>query len=103
MQGGVRLVSGREILGECIIFHNVNMRGGHRHIFNEEPDLKNREDFTFNDAVSSFVVVKGVWKMYRDANYANAYEGEFGPGVYERCESYGVKNDDMSSLKCIRP
>ncbi|HEX9261938.1 MAG TPA: beta/gamma crystallin-related protein [Candidatus Bathyarchaeia archaeon] len=97
------MVSGRPIMGECIIFHNANMRGGHRHIFNEEPDLRHPEDPGFNDAVSSFVIVKGVWKLYRDANYANAYDGEYGPGVYERTDRYGVKNDEMSSLKCIRP
>jgi len=94
---------GKLVMGEILIFHNVNMRGGHRHIFNEEPDLRHVEDPGFNDAVSSFVIIKGVWKLYRDTNYNNAYDGEFGPGVYDRVENYGVKNDDMSSLKCIRP
>lgn len=79
------------------------MRGDHRHIFNEEPDLRHPEDPTFNNAVSSFIIVKGVWKLFRDTNYSNPHDGEFGPGVYEWTENYGVKNDDMSSLKCIRP
>ena len=78
------------------------MRGAHRHVFNNEPDLRHHEDPTFNDAVSSFVIISGVWKLYRDGNYRNAYDGEFGPGAYERTDSYGVRNDEMSSLKCIR-
>jgi len=65
--------------------------------------LRHAEDPTFNDAVSSFVVMKGFWKLFRDGNFANPYDGEFGPGVYEWTENYGVRNDEMSSLKCIRP
>ncbi len=93
---------GRPIMGEIIIYHNRNMRGGHRHVFNEEPDLRHPEDPTFNDACSSFVIVKGFWKLFRDTNFQNPYDGEYGPGVYEWTENYGVKNDDMSSMKCIR-
>ena len=33
----------------------------------------------------------------------NAYDGEFGPGVYDWVESYGIRNDEMSSLKYVRP
>lgn len=90
-------------MGEIILYQNSNMRGDHRHVFNMEADLKHPEDPTFNDAVSSFVILKGVWKLYRDTNYKNAYDGEFGQGTYERTDSYGVRNDEMSSLKCIRP
>ena len=96
------MVNGRPVMGEIVLYQNVNMRGAHRHIFTEEPDLRHPEDPTFNDAVSSFIILRGVWKLYRDTNFTNAYDGEYGPGVYERTEGYGVKNDDMSSLKCIR-
>ena len=94
--------NGKPINGEIILYQNGNMRGAHRHVFNMDPDLRHFEDPTFNDAVSSFVIVKGVWKLYRDSNYNNAYDGEFGPGTYEKTDSYGVRNDEMSSLKCIR-
>jgi hypothetical protein len=94
---------GKPATGEIVIYLARNMRGGHRHIFTEEPDLRHPEDAAFNDAVSSFVILKGVWKFYRDVNYMNAYDDEFGPGVYDWVESYGIRNDEMSSLKCIRP
>jgi len=47
-------------MGEIIIYLAKNLRMGHRHIFNEEPDLRHPEDAGFNDAVSSFVVMKGI-------------------------------------------
>jgi len=97
------LKTGKPAMGEIIIYLARNMRGAHRHIFTEEPDLRHPEDPGFNDAVSSFVILKGVWRLFRDANYQNAYDGEFGQGVYDWVESYGVRNDEMSSLKCIRP
>ena len=94
---------GKPATGEIVIYLARNMRGNHRHIFTEEPDLRHPEDPTFNDAVSSFVILRGWWKLYRDTNFMNAYDGEFGPGVYEFTQNYGVKNDDMSSVKCLRP
>ena len=97
------MVNGKPVMGEIIIYQHGNLRGAHRHIFTAEPDLRHPEDPTFNDAVSSFVILRGWWKLYRDTNFSNAYDGEFGPGVYEFTQNYGVKNDEMSSVKCLRP
>ena len=97
------MVNGKPVMGEIIIYQHGNFRGAHRHIYTAEPDLRHPEDPTFNDAVSSFVILRGWWKLYRDTNFMNAYDGEFGPGVYEFTQNYGVKNDDMSSVKCLRP
>ena len=79
------------------------MRGHHRHIFNEEEDLNHREDYTLQDAVSSFVVLDGTWRLYKDANYLIPYEPIFGPGIYRWVEDHGVKNDEVSSLRTVPP
>lgn len=88
--------------GEVIIFQHVDFRGHHRHIFDTEPNLNHSEDQTMNDKMSSFVVVSGIWKFYRHANYQVPYDGEFGPGRYRWVEANGVENDQVSSMKCIK-
>lgn len=90
------------VKGEVIIFKHRNFRGHHRHIINEEPNLNHSEDQTLNDQVSSFVVVKGIWKFYRHKNYQIPYDSDLYPGAYSWVQDFGIQNDDMSSLKCIR-
>jgi hypothetical protein len=55
----------------------------------------------FNDIVSSFVILEGRWKFYRDTDYKIPYDGIFGPGLYRWVEDFGIKNDDMSSLRPV--
>ncbi|MEH2378317.1 MAG: beta/gamma crystallin-related protein [Nostoc sp.] len=50
----------------------------------------------FNDVTSSFVIQRGTWSFYRDANYGG-YEGTYGPGVYSSLPS-GIGDDSISSL-----
>lgn len=90
-----------DIKGHIIIFQHENFRGRHRHIYNEEPNLNDEKDNRLNDAVSSFIVVKGRWKLYRDSRYVGAFDQIFEKGMYKRCKDYDVKNDDISSLRCI--
>jgi hypothetical protein len=90
--------------GHIILFMHPNLRGPHRHVFEQEPNLSHGHDSSFNDSVSSFVVISGIWKLYRHPNYNTAYDKEFGPGHYRDVSMRGidVDNDDMSSLRCIR-
>ena len=34
--------------------------------------------------------------------YKNVYDREFGPENFEKTDSYGVKNDEISSLNWLR-
>jgi hypothetical protein len=88
--------------GHIVVFRHASFRGAHRHIFGEERNLNHPEDNTLNDAISSFVVLSGTWKLYRHANFATAYDREFPPGEYPWVEAVDVENDQVSSLKCIK-
>jgi len=85
--------------GHVILFEHINFHGAHKHVFDEEPNLAAGDDSFFNDKVSSFVVLEGTWRFFKDINYQNAYPGTFGPGQYAWVVDFGIKNDDMSSLK----
>jgi hypothetical protein len=89
--------------GHCIVFQHRDFRGHHRHIFGQEKNLNHPEDRTLNDKISSFVVISGTWKFYRHANFQIAYDKDFGVGEYPWVEAVDVENDQVSSLKCIKP
>ncbi|MGZ3821302.1 MAG: beta/gamma crystallin-related protein, partial [Mucilaginibacter sp.] len=53
------------------------------------------------DQVSSFIVVSGKWQFYEDINFGKPTGPVFGPGYYEWVEKYGIRNDSVSSFKCV--
>jgi len=55
----------------------------------------------FNDQISSFIIVSGIWKFYLAAGYNLPAGGELGPGYYSWVEDYGIPNDQVSSIKCV--
>lgn len=89
--------------GHIVLFEHKDLRGHHRHIFVEESNLNHGDDNSLNDRVSSFVVLEGTWRFYRHSHYEVPYRGDFSPGVYRWVRDYGVENDDISSLKCVKP
>ena len=93
---------GQFLAGHVIVFQHIDFRGHHRHIFAMERNLNHPEDQTLNDQISSFIVLSGTWKFYMHADYGVPLGGEFPPGLYRWVEAVGVKNDQVSSLKCIR-
>jgi hypothetical protein len=93
---------GQFLAGHVIVFQHIDFRGHHRHLFAMERNLNHPEDGTLNDQISSFVVLSGTWKFYLHADYGVPLGGEFPPGLYRWVEAVGVKNDQVSSLKCIR-
>lgn len=93
---------GQLLAGHIIVFQHLDFRGHHRHIFAAERNLNHPEDKTLNDQISSFVVVSGSWKFFMHSDYASPLGGEFAPGLYRWVEAVGIKNDQVSSLKCIR-
>jgi hypothetical protein len=83
-----------------IIFQHKEFRGRHRHIFGNEANLNDPEDTSMNDQMSSFVVLSGDWKLFRDSNFVNQVGGRtFGPGQYAWVGDFGIPNDAVSSLK----
>lgn len=88
--------------GHIIAFQHANFRGYHRHIFGMERNLNHPEERTLNDQISSFVVLSGTWRFYLHTNFNGAIGGEYPPGAYKWVEAVGVKNDQVSSLRCIK-
>lgn len=93
---------GHFFAGHVVVFQHVDFRGHHRHIFTMERNLNHPEDRTLNDQISSFVVLSGTWRFYMHANYGTPLGGLFPPGRYRWVEAVGVKNDQVSSMKCIK-
>ena len=93
-----------EVKGEIIIFEHANFRGAHRHIINEEPNLNHKDDNNLNDKVSSFVVIKGIWRFYQHADYHGEYRSIYslGLGDYPLMKNVQIENDQISSLSCMR-
>ena len=56
----------------------------------------------WNDKISSFVVVRGVWQFYAGEDFGGCASREFGPGVYQWVEAFGIPNDSISSFRCLR-
>ncbi|TWP33424.1 beta/gamma crystallin-related protein [Leekyejoonella antrihumi] len=89
---------------EIILFEHANFHGRHKHLCADEPDLAAPEDNTFNDIVSSIVVVSGVWEVFADIDYGRPYVRvgtpvRLGPGIYPNLDPVGITNDDLSSLR----
>ncbi|HOW65499.1 MAG TPA: beta/gamma crystallin-related protein [Candidatus Paceibacterota bacterium] len=93
---------GQFLAGHVVVFQHIDFRGHHRHIFAAERNLNHPEDNSLNDKISSFVVMSGTWKFYMHANYGTPLGGAYGPGLYRWVEAVGIKNDQLSSLKCIK-
>jgi hypothetical protein len=92
---------GQFFTGEVIVFEHSNFRGRHRHIYAMENNLNHPSDRAMNDRISSFVVVSGTWKFYQHSNFRAPLGGAFTPGAYKWVEAVGVRNDQISSMKCI--
>jgi hypothetical protein len=99
---GITGDTGMFLAGHLIVFQHARLRGHHRHIHAMERNFNHPEDRSLNDKISSFVVDSGTWRFYRHSNFRERLGGEFGPGVYSWVEAVGVKNDEVSSVRCIK-
>ncbi len=87
--------------GNVLLFEHINFHGQHKHVFWPEPNLNAGDDSFFNDRVSSLVVQRAVWAFYKNSGFDTQYPRTLGPGIYPWVEDYGIKNDDMSSLRPV--
>ena len=88
---------------EVLLFKHAKFHGPHKHVFAPEPSLKGIGGEAFNDAVSSFVVLRGEWSFYADTNFVTPYVGSVGPGIYPSVSAENITTDDMSSLRPTVP
>lgn len=101
-------------MAEIILYADVNFGGQHTHLFETTPDFTQlylagarttpQDDLTWNDQVSSFVIVSGVWQFFKDANFKAPLGNPdgLGPGLYRWVEAVGIDNDALSSIRLVR-
>jgi hypothetical protein len=94
-----QVTEGQDITGHVILFGNARFRGPHKHVFNAEGNLNSDDDDSFNDSVSSIVVISGNWRFFRNAGFDDDYPVVLGPGLYSWVEDFAIRNDDISSLQ----
>jgi hypothetical protein len=60
-------------------------------------------DGNWNDIVSSFVIVSGVWQFFKDVNFQFLQGNPAGlaPGLYSSVENVGIDNDSLSSVRLV--
>jgi MIR domain/Beta/Gamma crystallin len=90
--------------GHIILFENINFRGKHKHIFMSGDLAPGDVDSTqFDDITSSFVILNGFWRFYRDRNEA-PFNVILGPGIYQNVGEIGnsrlgfIEHDSISSI-----
>jgi hypothetical protein len=96
-------------VSEIIFYVDSGFGGLHTHVFESTPDFASLAlggvgvniDGSWNDIVSSFVIVSGTWQCFRDANFRVPQGGLLGPGVYPWVEDLGIDNDSISSVMRI--
>lgn len=88
-------------MAEVVLYQHIDFRGREKHLYGSEPNLNAPNDHFFNDKVSSFVVVSGRWKFFRDSNYRGPASRIFGPGRYSWVEAVDIPNDSISSVRLI--
>jgi hypothetical protein len=79
---------------QAILFVDVNLHGGHKHVHESVSVLSD-----FNDVTSSIVITEGTWTFFRDANFSPGPGITLGPGIYNSVEAVGIDNDAISSVR----
>lgn len=92
--------------GRILLFEDRNFGGRVRDIENAHPDLSSVNDLNFDERTSSFAILSGNWCFYQNPRFADPFmRGNrplvLGPGSYDWVEDYGIKNDEISSLKTV--
>src|SRR5262245_9290927 len=90
------------MVAQVILFQHANFHGAHKHVFVEEANLNAGDDNSFNDQVSSMVIVEGSWTFWRDANFNGPASRTLGPGIYAFVERFGIPNDMTLFHPCLR-
>ena len=95
-----------------IVYIDANFGGLHTHIFGDTArftqlalgGVNSGVGGDWNDKVSSFVIVSGIWQFFKDENFQPAplpFPQGLGPGLYPWVEAVGIDNDSLSSVRVI--
>lgn len=96
------------VSGEIVLYLLDDCRGLHTHLWASARNLvqlplTNSVTETWNNVVSSFVIVSGRWKFYAEPDFQDLLgpEDGLGPGRYPRLPYLGVENDTISSIRKV--
>jgi hypothetical protein len=95
-----------------IIYVDTEFGGLHTHLFETTSDFTKLAlggvdggiNGNWNDKVSSFVIVSGVWQFFKDINFSPAplpFPTGLGPGLYPSVTAVGIDNDSVSSVRVV--
>jgi hypothetical protein len=84
---------------EIVVFQDINFGGDE---WRTNLDYSNVGS-SWNDEISSIVVVSGTWQFYSDAGYAGDVSRAIGPGYYPFVEDdfVNIPNDSISSFRVV--
>jgi len=84
---------------EIVVFQDIDFGGD---------EWRTNLDYTYvgsswNDEISSIIVVSGTWQFYENASYGGAFSRALGPGYYPFVEDdfVNIANDSISSFKVV--
>lgn len=83
-----------------IVFSEKDLQGRHWHVFADVPNIR-EVALTWDDNISSFVVLTGGWQFFRGRDFSDPVGQPFGPGVYGRVTEVGLPDDAISSIRLI--
>jgi hypothetical protein len=98
------------IIPEIVVFGATGFGGVQRH-FNY--DVSNARSYaagvnpqsglitTWDDAISSVIVISGTWQFFADYNYGLPQSNQVKPGTYSSMEKVNIANGTISSFKII--
>jgi hypothetical protein len=81
-----------------ILFADANFQGAYKHVSETTAALSD-----FNDALSSFIILGGIWKFFENVNFdslTGPADG-LGPGFYSWVGNVSMSNDTVSSLQLV--
>lgn len=84
-------------LPEVVIYYDKDFKG---------PEYRTNLNVLFvggawNDQISSIVVVSGQWQFYLHRDFVEPLGPVLGPGYYPWVEAVGIRNDQVSSFRCV--
>lgn len=96
------------ILPEIVVFESSGFGGRERRFNVDTPNLSWHnlpplESTTWDDQISSIIVISGTWQFFSDSDYRGARSNQVKPGAYSYVErpEFNIKNDTISSFKVI--
>jgi hypothetical protein len=96
------------IFPEVVIFVDASFGGAERHFNIDVPNVGNYRTSsglvtTWNDIISSVIVISGTWQFFTDINYGGTSSHQVRPGLYSNVErpEINIPNDTISSFKII--